>query len=237
MTDLATALSVSDASSRTVPEYLKNTYRWAYLDARTAPILDRHLVVQAILWGNADRLMDRAIAEFSPGDHVLQPAAVYGNFSQRLAAHLGPEGRLQVSDIAPLQVALTRRKLAAYPNAKVVRANAASPASGTYDGVCCFFLLHEVPGPFKRQIVNSVLASLQPGGKAVFVDYHRPGRFHPLRPIMKAVFHLLEPFAEELCASEIRKYADGAEGFAWSKETAFGGLYQIVIARKPAEPR
>jgi hypothetical protein len=36
-----------------LPDYLRDTYTWAYLDHRTLPWLDRPVVVSAILWGNA----------------------------------------------------------------------------------------------------------------------------------------------------------------------------------------
>jgi len=69
-------------------------------------VLDRQSVVEAILWGNARRLVARVVSEIEPGWRVLQPAAVYGNLSRELAAALGPNGSLTVSDVAPLQVQL-----------------------------------------------------------------------------------------------------------------------------------
>jgi hypothetical protein len=50
---------------------------------------------------------------------VLQPACVYGDLSPDIAAYLGPQGRLDVSDVSPLQVENCRRKLRAFPNATV----------------------------------------------------------------------------------------------------------------------
>ena len=55
-----------------VPDYLRDTYTWAYLDHRTVPWLDQPVVVSAILWGNASRLMNAAVREFSAGQRVLQ---------------------------------------------------------------------------------------------------------------------------------------------------------------------
>ena len=137
-----------------LPDYLRETYTWAYLDPRTVPWLDRPLVVSAILWGNARRLMDAAVAEFTPGQRVLQAAAVYGDFSVRLARQLGPEGALTVVDVARIQVANTRRKLEAWPTARVLRADLTEPQGTTFDAVCCFFLLHEVPPHARQRIVE-----------------------------------------------------------------------------------
>jgi SAM-dependent methyltransferase len=215
-----------------IPDYLQRTYRWAYLDRRTLPWLDRHLVVNAILWGNAGRLMRAACAEFSAGQRVLQAACVYGRFSPMLARRVGPEGALEVVDVAELQLANARRKLAAFPQAQVRRADLCHPLDSEYDGVCAFFLLHEVPTHQRRLIVDNLLAAVAPGGKAVFVDYHRPRRWHPLRPVMHGVFRLLEPYAPSLLATPIPSLSPRAAGFDWESTTLFGGLYQHVVATR-----
>jgi SAM-dependent methyltransferase len=214
-----------------LPAYLVDTYSWAYLRPRSLHLLDRHLVVNGILWGNYHALVRAACREFSKGDHVLQAASVYGNLSSRLATQVGAEGFLDIIDVAPVQVAHCRRKLAGHANVRVRIADAAVPDSVGYDAACCFFLLHEVPDVQKRQIVNALLAAVRPGGKVVFVDYHRPVRWHPLRPVMAAVFRWLEPYAAGLVSRSIMEFADHAQDFHWRKETRFGGLYQIVVAQ------
>lgn len=215
-----------------VPRYLTDTYSWAYLSRLGTRVFDRQPVVSAILWGNARRLITEVIKELQPGWHVMQPAAVYGSFSRDVAVLLGPRGRLEVSDVAPIQVALTRRKLADLPQARVDQVDACTPGRGPYDAVTCFFLLHEVPADTKRRIVDALLGAVKPGGKVIFVDYHRTVALHPLRPVMRLVFDLLEPFARDLCAAEIRDLAAAPEAFTWTKQTYFGGLYQKVIASR-----
>jgi SAM-dependent methyltransferase len=217
-----------------IPDYLRDTYHWAYLSRIGRAVFDRPAMVSAILWGNADRLMNEAAAEFCTGTRVLQTACVYGDFSARLAERIGAEGRLDVIDVAPMQVANCRRKLTAYPQVKLRVADTAAYEGTGYDGVCCFFLLHEVPEEYKHRIVDRVLGSLRPGGKAVFVDYHAPRRWHPLRGVMSLVFRWLEPFASALWRREIASYATRAGDFAWGKRTYFGGLYQKTVAvRRP----
>jgi SAM-dependent methyltransferase len=216
-----------------IPDYLRDTYHWAYLSRVGRTIFDRPTMVSAILWGNADRLMSEATAEFGAGTRVLQTACVYGDFSARLADQVGPEGRLDVIDVAPMQVANCRRKLTAYPQVRLRVADTAAHEGKGYDGVCCFFLLHEVPEDYKHRIVDRVLGSLRPGGKAVFVDYHAPRRWHPLRGLMWLVFRWLEPFAAALWRHEIASYATRAGDFTWTKRTYFGGLYQKTVAIRP----
>ena len=221
-------------SASGIPGYLRRVYSWAYLSPLGQRILDRHIIVTSILWGNIDRLIQAACEEVTPGSSVLQTACVYGNFSAILASKIGPEGYLEVIDVAPIQVNSCRAKLKDYPYAVVRVRDAAEPSDRSYDTVCCFFLLHEVPESYKARIVRSVLDSVEVGGKVVFVDYHRPSPLHPLRPFMLGVFMTLEPFALPLWRNEIASYAEDRERFDWQKQTFFGGLYQKTVARRIA---
>lgn len=215
-----------------VPDYLQDTYSWAYLNPSALGLLDRPLVVSVILWGNYRRLQRVTFEELRPGQRVLQPACVYGDFSPNLAAFLGPQGRLDVMDVAPLQVENCRRKLSAFVNATASQRDAADHGGMAYDAVCCFFLLHEMPDHYKRRVVGALLRAVRPGGKVVFVDYHRPHWAHPLKAVMSLVFNRLEPFAKGLWDKKISDYASAHKQFSWSVETYFGGLYQKTVARR-----
>lgn len=226
------AMTPPVTSACAVPSYLSRTYHWAYLSRRTLPWLDRSLVVSAILWGNAERLMRAAVEEFSPGQRLLQAACVYGRFSRMLAERVGPEGALDVVDVAPIQVANARRKLDGLAHAQVRQGDLARPgcvAAEASDAVCCFFLLHEVPPIERACIVHNLLEAVRPGGKIVFVDYHRTRPWHPLRPIMAQVFRWLEPFAPSLLDTDITTLSPLGEAFTWKKTTCFGGLYQKLV--------
>ena len=45
-----------------IPEYLHNTYWWAYLHPRAVYIFERQWLVNLILWGNFARLRDARLA-------------------------------------------------------------------------------------------------------------------------------------------------------------------------------
>ncbi|MHA1548987.1 MAG: rhodoquinone biosynthesis methyltransferase RquA, partial [Alphaproteobacteria bacterium] len=188
-----TTVRRAETPDRQVPTYLSETYNWAYLNPGNVRFLDNELVVAGILWGRHNRLRRAAFAEIKPGQNILQPATVYGDFAPALARHIGPEGRLQVLDVAPIQVARCRHKLRDLPQASVRLADAGEFSGKAYDAVCCYFLLHELPPAIKHRVVDTLLASVVPGGRVVFVDYHRPHFAHPLRPIMSVVFNALEP--------------------------------------------
>ena len=157
-----------------VPAYLADTYTWAYLTPLSLAVFDHPAVVSAIVWCRHDRLERAVLEELAPGQRVLQGACVYGNFSAHLARFLGPAGRLDVVDVAPIQVDNSRRKLAGFANARVRHADAAQPGGGAYDAVVSFLLLHELPDDYKRRVVDGLLARLAPRGRAVFIDYHEP---------------------------------------------------------------
>ena len=220
-----------------IPDYLAQTYAWAYLHPRSARLLDRELIVNAILWGNYRRLVRAACAQFRPGEHVLQAASVYGSQTLQLADHLGPAGRLTVIDVSRLQVERLRAKLATRANASVRLGDATAPGPESYDGVCCFFLLHEMPDGYKRRAVDALLARLKPGGRAVFVDYAGPHWFHPLRGLMWLVNRWLEPYAASLWRNSIPSFAEQAELFDWTERRLFLGLYQVVVARRRGPAR
>ncbi|MCW5700096.1 MAG: rhodoquinone biosynthesis methyltransferase RquA, partial [Rhodospirillales bacterium] len=150
----ATTTAETGAPFLGLPDYLVDTYTWAYLRPTSLLVFDNPWVVNTILWGNFRRLVRLACDEFKAGDRVLQAASVYGNLSASLAEKVGRKGHLEVIDIAPLQVEHCRRKLENYPQTRVRVADAAAPGADGFDAVCCFFLLHEVPDWQKRAVVD-----------------------------------------------------------------------------------
>jgi len=215
-----------------VPDYLQDVYYWAYINPRNVKLLDREIVVRTILWQQHRKLQSTAFVEIEPGQRVLQSACVYGSFSANLAEHIGPEGTLDIFDVAEIQVINTRRKLQAYPNATVHFGDVLEMDLEPFDTICCYFLLHELPDSYKREAVNLFLSKVVPGGKVVFVDYHKPLWWHPLKLITSLVFDTLEPFAKGLWRNEIRELADEPEHFSWRKEPHFGNLFQKVVAKR-----
>jgi len=215
-----------------IPAYLQDTYYWCYISPRNVKLLDREIVVRTILWQQHRKLQKLAFAEIQPGQSVLQSASVYGSFAPNLAAHIGPEGSLDVVDVAQVQVNSVTRKLQDYPNATVHHANIVDFSKKPFDVVCCYFLLHEVPDDYKYKIVDRLLEKVNPGGKVVFVDYHKPRWWHPLKLITSIVFDTLEPFAKSLWRNEIKSFAREADRFEWRQETIFAGLFQKVVATR-----
>ena len=218
--------------SAVIPDYLRDTYYWAYLDPSHVKSLDHEWVVRTILWQQHRKLANAAMSEIEPGQHVLQTACVYGDFSPMLAEHIGPEGKFEVMDVAGVQVRKCRSKLAKYENAIVRNQDVLYLRDEIFDVICCYFLMHEMPDTYKRGVAHALLKCVPPGGKVVFVDYHKPHWAHPLKPITSFIFDWLEPYAKGLWHTEIAELAGNDARFEWRKETYFGGLYQKVVATR-----
>jgi len=216
-----------------VPDYMTEVYDWAYVNPRRAAWLDRNWVVRILLFFNDRRLMRRYLQQIKPGMRVWQLAHVYGDLCQQAAERVGAEGRFLLTDITPVQIEHAQSKLAKYPQAQAVRADAASfRLDDKADLICSFFLLHEVPDDFKQRIIDNMLSQLSAQGRAVFVDYHHPARWQPVGWLLAWVNRRLEPFAPALWKREIADFASDASAYQWTKETLFGGVYQCVCVSR-----
>lgn len=217
-----------------VPRYLEQVYWWAYVHPKAVNLFEREWLVNAILFGNYARLRDAALADLGAEieGHTLQVACVYGNLTSRLRARLNDEARLDVVDILPVQLDNLRRKLPNDPRVALLHGDATALAAGDahYDQVLLFFLLHEMPEAVRRTTLSEAMRVLKPGGRLVIVDYARPARFHPLRPLMHLVFRHLEPYAADLWKQEIAHYMPADETPAHvERRSYFGGLYQKIV--------
>jgi ubiquinone/menaquinone biosynthesis C-methylase UbiE len=218
-----------------IPQYLQDTYWWAYVHPRAVRFFERQWLVNLILWGNFAKLRDAALDALGrslPG-RTLQVACVYGDFTVRVAERVPAGGSLDVVDVLPIQLANLRRKLPAAARVSLLHRDASRLgfASGTYDRVVLFFLLHEMPLEVRRRTLAEAMRVVKPGREVVIVDYHRPARWHPLRPIMKFILRRFEPFAMDLWAHEVAEWLPALEPGSLRKDTFWGGLYQRLVIR------
>ena len=217
-----------------VPEYLQKTYWWAYVHPNAVRVFERQWLVNLILWGNFARLRDAALQEM--GEHinarVLQVACVYGNFTEHLVKRLGPQGSLDVIDVAPVQITNLHSKLKDSRKVTVLRQDSTDMqfADASRDAVVVFFLLHEQPAEVRQKTIAEALRVTRPGGKLIFVDYHKPVAWSPFRYIMVPILTMLEPFAMDMWRGEIVDWLPaGSPAANVEKHTYFGGLYQKVV--------
>jgi ubiquinone/menaquinone biosynthesis C-methylase UbiE len=217
-----------------VPEYLQKTYWWAYVHPNAVRVFERQWLVNLILWGNFARLRDAALHEMGEviDGKVLQVACVYGNFTEHLVNRLGPRGSLDVIDVAPVQIKNLHAKLKNSSQVTVLRQDSTDMQfdDASRDAVVVFFLLHEQPVEVRRKTMAEALRITKPGGKLIFVDYHRPVTMNPFRYVMVPILTTLEPFAMDLWRGEIADWLPKEIQIAKvEKQTYFGGLYQKVV--------
>ncbi len=216
-----------------IPDYLDETYWWAYLHPKGVKFFDHSFIVDSILFGNYRKLRDTVVNNLDADTgNVLQMAAVYGNISVKIAEKITDANQLDVVDVAPIQLQNLSRKVADCNNVNLIHQDSTDLEIGdlSYDTVLVFFLLHEVPDDQKYQVLAEATRVVNPGGQIVIVDYHKPKNLSPWRYFMIPVLKFLEPFAMSLWKREIISFLP--ENFVArkiTKETYFWGLYQKVV--------
>ena len=220
-----------------IPDYLQDTYSWAYLHPKSFWFFEREWVVNLILWGNMKKLTNTVLdeMELQSASRVLQVACVYGDFSNRLAAHLDKsQSHLSVVDVAPIQLRNVEKKLQAHENVSVHHqdSTALSFTDNSFDETVVFFLLHEQPEEARRKTIAQAIRVTRPGGRVIFVDYHGPKKSNPMRYVMLPILATLEPFAMDLWRDELPAFMPSAiNAEQISSSFYFGGLYQKVVLK------
>ena len=229
------AVSATPATPPSIPDYLQDTYWWAYVHPKSVWVFEREWLVNLILWGNMNKLTCAVLDEMNlqSNSSVLQVACVYGDFSNRLASHLGQtQSRLSVVDVAPIQIDNIKKKVAAHNNVSIHLQDSTfmSFPNDNFDETVVFFLLHEQPEEARRKTIAEAIRVTRPGGRVIFVDYHGPKRSNPMRYVMKPILALLEPFAMDLWREELPAFMPaGIKPEQISYSFYFSGLYQKVV--------
>ncbi|MDR1311973.1 MAG: rhodoquinone biosynthesis methyltransferase RquA [Burkholderiaceae bacterium] len=229
---------VPRAVSPEAPDYLRQTYWWAYGHPLAVWFWDRAPLINLVLLGNYRRLVAAALSSLSNPIEgaVLQVANAYGQLVPRIQRQLGEQGRFDLVDVLPLQLENAKRKLS-LPDKRIrfhlCDACALPFPADRYDFVLVFFLAHELPAEQRRVMLSEALRVLKPGGRLVLLDFHCPHALHPFRLWQKAVFTLFEPFADDMWHNDLAGYLPAAVPHAvLEKEIFFGGLYQKLIVTK-----
>ena len=233
--DDSRAVAENHNSAPEIPEYLQDTYWWAYLHPKSFYFFERKWVVNLILWGNMKRLTEMVIEELpvEPDRRILQIACVYGEFSSKVAEHLDKTGsRLEIVDVAPIQLDNVEKKLTGKKNIGLHNLDSTSMTfpDASFDQTVVFFLLHEQPEYARRKTVEEAIRVTRPGGKVIFVDYHGPKRKNPMRYVMKPILAWLEPYAMDLWREELPAFfPESIKPEQIESEFYFGDLYQKIV--------
>ncbi len=220
----------------TLPVKVNGIYDWLYNKKDIYDFFDSPFLLNLITLGFHKKLSESVAREVKPGAQVLQMGCTFGLQIEELAYQVGENGSLTIIDNNKKQLMRCRRKYDyLFDNIRLKQADAAGlKTDKKYDNVVCYNLLHELPPLSKVQVVSNALAALKPGGKAVFVDYHNPCKWHPLRSLMRMFNRLYQPFAEKIWERGIDTYAQNVDvtDYFWTKSVYGLGMYQKVTATR-----
>lgn len=214
-----------------LPAYLTDIYSWLYFNPKLYNFLDNTVLLNFLTLGSHHFLTEELIKEIYPHSNVLQIGATLGGQIEKTYTALRMKGTYTIVDAIP-QILENCREKHLDQRITFVRANVARGIKGEYDIIICYMLLHELPPLTRSKILENIITALRPGGKAVFIDYHCPFPFHPLKFLVRTVNRLYQPFAETLWKQSVRSLTPNREKCTWTKQTYYGGLYQKVVATK-----
>ncbi len=198
-----------------IPEYLARHYWWAYLWKRSMWFFDHQPIINTILFGHYDALLNKTLAqvEAKPGARVLQLTCVYGKLTPSLLAY--SQGEVHLCDVADGQLQLSRNKTeGAAERRYLVRMNAESLAyaNDAFDQVVVFFLFHELPPEARVNVYGEIARVVRPGGSVLITEYGAAPVSHWLYrfPPSRWVFGLLEPFLPGFWQEDVTVKLDAA---------------------------
>jgi len=232
-----------------MPEYLARYYWWAYLWRAGIWFFDHQPIINAILFGQYQRLMAETLSRYhpQPNSRTLQLTCVYGSLSPSLLART-PAG-LHVADVAPQQLDLVRRKTARGKSfdagdkplfAACMNAESLGYASDAFDTVVLFFLLHEMPPQARANTLAEMLRVTRPGGSILITEYgelpvrHCLYRFTPFRWLLGRLEPFLPGFWQENLHEKLQ-YAAAIHGkkirCCGKQASIFGNFYRVIEYR------
>lgn len=223
-----------------VPEYLARYYWWAYLWRWGIWFFDHQPIINAILFGQYDRLLKNTLAqiESKPGSRILQLTCVYGKLTPALLSSANNE--VHLCDVATGQLRLARSKtLHVAERCHLARMNAECLGyrNDAFDQVVVFFLFHEMPAEARRNTYAEIARVLRPGGSVLVTEYaatprqHWLYRFAPFRWLLGHLEPFLPGFWLENFAAELSgalKQNDKVLAGEPDIEYCFAGFYRVM---------
>jgi len=224
---------------KSTPDYLARYYWWAYLWKRSAWFFDHQPIINAILFGQYNKLMQQTMAELAKTDHhrVLQLTCVYGKLTPNLIHAISPTP-LHITDISPVQLALANSKKNSEHELLNTRMNAEHLGyqSDVFSTVVLFFLLHEMPPEARAHTLSEAIRVLAPNGTLLITEYaelpkhHVLYRFFPTRWVTTKLEPFLNGFWHEHLPDVLQQQAK-AQGKAVEQLThtnIFKGFYRVT---------
>ena len=226
--------------------YLQNFHHQTdgYLSDHSAALYD--LGVEILFNGTADPMRRRilrpllaglkAFADRPPGSlRVLDVATGTGRTLRQLRGAL-PQAQLVGLDLSSAYLRQANRWLSQLPGElpQLVQGNGeAMPfADASMQAITCVFLLHELPGEARQNVINDCFRLLEPGGVLVLADSVQlddSPQFEPVMDNFRKAFH--EPYYPDYIRDDIDGRLQRAGFEAISAASHF--MSRVWQARKP----
>lgn len=232
-------MSHSSSDYIKLPAYSDIIYGAIYNDMSKSKLYDKGWFVKLRSLWQYDKLVSSTLREIKMNQKVLQLGATFGNQIDRVAERVGAYGFYDVIDVNANQIERCKGKYAnaGYPALNLIHQDATNlQVDDKYDVVLCFMLLQELPIVSKKKAINAALSAVRDGGSVIFVDYHNPIFWHPLRYIVRMLNRLFNPFVEKLWDRDIETFANNRTDFTWRKNTYFGRMFQKLVVSKKMNP-
>ena len=123
------------------------------------------------------------LLDLQPGDVVADIGAGSGYHTRRMAAAVGPTGKVYAVDIQPEMLEILESKLPAegFENVTTVlgKIDSTELPEGVVDLVMTVDVYHEFSHPY--EMIQSMCEALKPGGRMVFVEYRAEDESVPIK--------------------------------------------------------
>jgi len=236
-----------DVENGDYPEYyLQNFHHQTdgYFSDRSAALYD--LQVEILFNGTADAMRRRLLGPLLEGlkpfaerpaaaVRVLDVATGTGRTLVQIRAAL-PHAQLVGLDLSTAYLRQAHTWLARLPGdlPELVQGNAeAMPfAAGSFQALSCIFLLHELPGTARQNVLEECFRVLEPGGTLVLADSVQLADspdFQSMMENFRRMFH--EPYYRDYIGDDIEARLAQAGFVATRSETHF--MTRVWMARKP----
>jgi SAM-dependent methyltransferase len=146
------------------------------------------------------------LLQIPPGAAVADIGAGSGYITERLAARVGPNGRVFANDLQPQMLGILSRRLAArnITNVTLVQGTVDDPklAPSSVDLALMVDVYHELSQP--QAVLRRLREALKPGGRLVLLEYRKEDPTIPIR------------FEHKMSVAEAKLEVE-AEGFTLAK--------------------
>ncbi len=218
-----------------LPDYIKVIHGDLYKSPLRCKIADSMIVCMLKKFFLYDLLVDELNKEIASKRRIMQFGIPFGNQILQTSLTAGGLSTYCIIDINPTEVKRLQKKCKKNYNHLVIYDQDARYITHEkkYDYVICFFLLSDVPNESRKKIIKNALSILSPSGKAIFIDWSTPIKFHPFGYFLKIYNRLHHPFVEQFLKKDISDYVDKnfANRFSWKKTSYFGNMFKKTVAR------